>query len=359
MFRAVQAICNTLCVAFAAPSPGRIKDILDTRAILRIEKESIQMTVRRGASGADVKKIQARLVELGLYRGPVDGSFGGGTEGAVKTFQRTAGLPQDGCVGAVTWGKLFGDAAPPVSEVAGKPVALRCLALTASFETGAMPPDCFCGVTGDFDGQGISFGALQWNLGQGTLQPLLAEMFEQHAPVCRDIFHENFDVVTALGESTRDEQIAFARSIQNRANYRINEPWKGMLKQLGRTAEFQNIQAQHAAKIHAKALSLCKEYGLTTERGAALMFDICVQNGSISAVVRAQILADLSSLSDPADQVARMRIIANRRAAAARAEFVNDVRTRKLVIAEGEGTVHGIHYDLEEQFGLRLAPIAA
>ena len=87
-----------------------------------------------------------------------------------------------------------------------------------------MPPDCFCGVAGDFDGQGISFGALQWNLGQGTLQPLLSEMFEQHESVCRDIFHENFEVVTALGDSSREEQIGFARSIQNRANIGSTNP---------------------------------------------------------------------------------------------------------------------------------------
>ena len=54
-------------------------------------------------------------------------------------------------------------------------------------------------------------------------------------------------------------------------------------------------------------------------------------------------------------QQARMRIIANRRAVASKAQFVNDVRVRKLTIAEGEGVVHGIHYNLEEQFALRLA----
>jgi hypothetical protein len=322
-------------------------------------KENDTMTIRRGAAGADVEKIQARLMELNLYRGPVDGSFGGGTEGAIKTFQRTCGIPQDGCVGDVTWGKLFADTKPPVSDMMEKDIALRCLSLTASFETGSMPPDCFCGVAGDFDGQGISFGALQWNLGQGSLQPLLSEMFEQHPAVCRDIFHEHVEVVTALGDSTREEQIAFARSIQNRANYRVNEPWRGMLRQLGRTSEFQQIQAGHAKKIHDKAIAMCREYGLTTERGVALMFDICVQNGSISPVVRAQIQADFASLPDPSDQVGRMRIIAIRRSAAARAEFVNDVRIRKLTLAEGEGTVHGIHYNLEEQFGLGLKPIAA
>jgi hypothetical protein len=317
------------------------------------------MTIRRGASGSDVAKIQTKLAELNLYRGPIDGSYGGGTESAIKTFQRNNGFSQDGAVGPMTWGKLFPTTAPPVSDMRNKPVALRCLALTASFETGDMPPDCFCGLAGDFDGQGISFGALQWNLGQGTLQPLLAEVFAQHEGLCRDIFHEHFDVVTALGESTRDEQIGFARSIQNRANFRLNEPWRGMLKQLGRTNQFQDVQAAHAAKIHSKALGMCRDYGLNTERGAALMFDICVQNGSISPVIKAQILADISALPDPSDQVGRMRIVATRRAAAAKAQFVNDVRTRKLTIAEGEGTVHGIHYNLEEQFGLGLKPVGA
>ena len=72
------------------------------------------MTIRRGASGALVQKLQARLLELKLYRGPVDGSFGGGTEGAIKTFQKMQGLSQDGCVGDTTWGKLFNEPKPPL-----------------------------------------------------------------------------------------------------------------------------------------------------------------------------------------------------------------------------------------------------
>jgi hypothetical protein len=317
------------------------------------------MKIQRGSSGSDVAKIQTRLAELGLYRGPVDSSFGGGTESAVKVFQRNNGLAQDGCVGNVTWSKLLPQGeAPKPSTMLDQPVSLRCLALTSSFETGNMPPECFCGVTGDFDGQGISFGALQWNLGQGSLQPLLHEMFEKHEQVSRDIFHENFEVLKALRSSDKQEQLDFARSIQNLRNFKIDEPWRGMMKQLGRTSEFQGIQANHAAKILAKARAMCADYGLTTERGLALMFDICVQNGSISPVVQAQIHSDFTAMSDRSDQVERMRIIAIRRSAAANARFVNDVRIRKMTIAEGRGTVHGIPYELEEQFGLRLVTAA-
>ena len=55
-------------------------------------------------------------------------------------------------------------------------------------------------------------------------------------------------------------------------------------------------------------------------------------------------------------EVERLRIIANRRASAAKDEWVEDVRTRKLTIANGQGTVHGNFYDLKEQYGLGLEP---
>ena len=53
---------------------------------------------RRGSKGPEVERIQARLKKLGHYRGPLDGDFGGGTEGAVKAFQKAEGLSVDGNV---------------------------------------------------------------------------------------------------------------------------------------------------------------------------------------------------------------------------------------------------------------------
>ena len=49
-----------------------------------------------------------------------------------------------------------------------------------------------------------------------------------------------------------------------------------------------------------------------------------------------------------------MQIVANRRTEASNPRFVEDVRRRKLCIAEGKGVVHGISYDLEKQYGLSL-----
>ncbi len=318
------------------------------------------MTLRRGSSGDNVRRLQERLRDLGLYPGPIDSAFGGGSESGVKTFQAREHLPATGCVDAATWDRLFPGQPPPQPELAGAPVADRCLALTGSFETGAQPPDCFCGISGDFDGQGISFGVLQWNIGQGTLQPLLQSFVEQHSGLAGDIFHDNLDTLRSLAAASRDDQLEFTRSSVVQHRGQVNEPWRGMLRTMGRTPEFRSIQAQEAAGKYQKGLAICGEYGLKSQRAAALMFDIVTQNGSINDIVKAQILADFKTVAASSAEdleVAKMRIVANRRAAVAKKEFVDDVRTRKLTIAEGKGTVHGITYDLEDTFGLTLQPL--
>jgi putative chitinase len=62
------------------------------------------MLLKVGSKGDDVKKLQEKL---GLT---ADGSFGPGTEKAVKEWQAKNGLPADGIVGDATWGKLVGTA---------------------------------------------------------------------------------------------------------------------------------------------------------------------------------------------------------------------------------------------------------
>lgn len=73
----------------------------------------ITMTVlKRGAKGEQVKTLQRLLKELG-FKGSnskaltVDGSFGANTEYAVKNFQKSKNIKQDGSVGEITWGKLL------------------------------------------------------------------------------------------------------------------------------------------------------------------------------------------------------------------------------------------------------------
>jgi hypothetical protein len=318
------------------------------------------MDLQLGSTGADVSRLEQRLKDLRLYNGPVDGVYGGGVEAAVKSFQAAHGLGPDGVAGPQTWSAVFPDAPAPATPLRDAPLGERCLALSGAFETSTGFPDCFCGLTGDFDGMGLSYGVLQWNIGQGTLQPLLSDMLSAHERVMAGIFHDNLAALKNMLASPKGAQLAWARSIQDPLRHRIFEPWKGLFLSLGRTPEYQAIQLAHARIVQKRAAALCRRFGVTTERALALMFDICVQNGSIDSAVEARIRADFAAVPEGADpmaaEVARLQSIAHRRAEAASAAFVEDVRVRKLTIANGAGSVHNVPYDLAQQFGIRLRP---
>jgi hypothetical protein len=312
-----------------------------------------------GSRGPEVLQIQQRLTELRLYSGPPDGVFGGGTDSAVRAFQGSKGLAIDGKVGAGTWSALFNGADLPVPAVTRQSLDHQCLALTGGFETNHPPPDCFAGLSGDFDDQGISFGVLQWNIGQGSLQPLLTQMNQNHPDLLGQVFGPNYSALVAMLRETLDQQLVWARSIQDPIRHVLFEPWQGQFKTLGRLQEFQEVEAQSAAEIFRQALALCNEFGVSSQRAVALMFDIKVQSGGIKSWVKPQILSDFEQLEqsgsgDAPLEVARLSIIATRSAASANPKWVADVQNRKLAIANGGGTVHGNLYDLEAQYGITL-----
>lgn len=240
-----------------------------------------------------------------------------------------------------------------VTNLLDQTLEQRCLALTGSFETSAGVPECYCGLAGDFDGMGISYGVLQWNLGQGTLQPLFADMMTANEGVIAAIFLDKLAALRSMLAGTREAQLGWARSIQDPVRHTVLAPWKAMLVALGLTPEFQALQVAHASRIYQNALILCRRFGVNTERAVALMFDICVQNGGIDDAVEAKIRADFAGIST-ADEIARLRSIANRRAEASNPRYIQDVRERKLTIANGQGRVHNVWYDLAAQFGIRL-----
>lgn len=81
--------------------------------------ECSKSTLRRGSKGSCVTELQNRLARasfaVGRY-GP-DGDFGGGTQAAVKEFQRQYKLAADGVVGPQTWGKLVANSTAPASRL--------------------------------------------------------------------------------------------------------------------------------------------------------------------------------------------------------------------------------------------------
>jgi putative chitinase len=75
------------------------------------------MLLKRGSVGDDVKKLQEKL---GV---DTTGTFGPKTEAAVKAWQKSNGLKDDGIVGAISWSKMFGTTVEVKAEAPSAPIA--------------------------------------------------------------------------------------------------------------------------------------------------------------------------------------------------------------------------------------------
>ena len=53
-------------------------------------------TLKKGSKGEAVEEVQQWLIDLGYLNDVADGKFGKKTEAAVKAFQKTLGVKQDG-----------------------------------------------------------------------------------------------------------------------------------------------------------------------------------------------------------------------------------------------------------------------
>ena len=83
---------------------------------------------KNGDTGAEVRKMQQRLKELGYLNGSADGDFGDATEAAVRAFQARNGLTVDGKAGSATLNKLYSSSAkkaPSEPTATPKPTATR------------------------------------------------------------------------------------------------------------------------------------------------------------------------------------------------------------------------------------------
>lgn len=79
---------------------------------------AISALSKLGSRGEEVRRIQKKLKELGLYKGSVDGIYGSATQKAVKAFQKNCGITADGIAGPKTL-KFLGLGSSSQSSSAG------------------------------------------------------------------------------------------------------------------------------------------------------------------------------------------------------------------------------------------------
>ncbi len=71
-----------------------------------LNKTSIETLSRYGSQGEEVRQIQNKLKELGIYNGSVDGIYGSNTEYSIIEFQKKNNLKADGIAGNETLNAL-------------------------------------------------------------------------------------------------------------------------------------------------------------------------------------------------------------------------------------------------------------
>ena len=295
-----------------------------------------RIVLARQARGVLVEKVQQGV---GLTGRDIDGDYGGQTEDAVKNFQSRNALPVSGITDVDTWSLVTGLPTPELFQ--------RALGITAVFEGHG-----FDLAQGNFDGAGITWGIIGFTLRHGEIPKIVLEMEATRPDLVRLAFAENTDQLLEVMRAPIANQIMFADAVSiGPKKVRLAEPWLSRFGLFGRLAEVQAVQMERARNQYFKpALATARRLGLKTELGVALAFDIQVQNGG----VKKAIADDLLSREFPDEGSLRVAL-ANAVADASAAKFQEDVRSRKLTLATGSGTVHGAAFTVQN-WGLDELP---
>jgi peptidoglycan hydrolase-like protein with peptidoglycan-binding domain len=285
----------------------------------------------RGVRGQVVTEIQNALVAAG-HPVSVDGVYGSQTETAISSLQAAKGLPVTGQVDDVTYEKLTAQPGIP-------PLFNRCLQITGDYEgTG------FSLANGNFDGAGITWGIVGFTLSNGELSTMLKQIDQQFPNVFSDSFGPLAPQLRKVLDQSLQQQMRFADSISIGNGSRLQPDWAEAFSKLGADPNVQGIQMQRVTRVYKnKADADAGALGLIEELSLALCFDISVQDGGLSPSEIASVQQQTAGQSESQKRA----IIAQTVADTAKPQFRNDVLSRKMTFAKGNGTVHGERYELD------------
>lgn len=214
----------------------------------------------------------------------------------------------------------------------------RAIQVTAGFETQGDP---YLQVTGNFDGAGLSFGPLQFNLGTGTLQTLF-ERFE-----IRDVGR----LENAFGElwppwqqmmrlRSRRQQVQWADALSRGSRKTgFDTAWTSALQAVGSEDVFRQEVLRYTYDTYGRKLIVAMSWlgglcpiRIRNFRALAALFDLCVQQGSLNKAhdaIRARV-----ALEDPRDDLSLVRIAVEERGRKANPRWRADAVSRRLCILE-------------------------
>jgi LAS superfamily LD-carboxypeptidase LdcB len=169
------------------------------------------------------------------------------------------------------------------------PTEQKAVETTSLFETGKRGG--FYGLSGNFDGQGLSFGLVNWTIGTGSLQPLLRDFAKENPGRWVQVFGADasafLQLIARTGKQAEKDQHRFAIEQMNtlsvgkrgKRTWTVRQPWVGYFKRLSEDTAFRKIQVRYVRHLLASAADYCRRYRLTSELAFCFMFDTVSSHG--------------------------------------------------------------------------------
>lgn len=290
----------------------------------------------RAVRGEMVRQIQLGLKNATFDPGEIDGIYGRDTETALMDFQEKRGLQVSGKVTGETWLNLMKEDPPRIFD--------RCLQLTSDFEGHG-----FNKIVGNFDNAGVTWGIIGFTLRHGEIQAIVNTVQQNHPELLDQAFGNLKDELLGVLQKDRTGQLDWANSISLGINkYRVEQPWEEAFSAFGTFPEVQEVQLQRVEKYWDIAQRDSERFGMKTEQGIALCFDIAVQNGGIDFKDEDRRLRRWLEKNPGATDRDRRIVVADVVAENSRPQYIEDVRRRKRTIATGEGEVHRAKYAIRD-----------
>lgn len=254
------------------------------------------------------------------------------------------------------------------------------LNISGSFEG----EEAWATISNDFDGQGLSLGLLNQNLGQGSLQPLLQRMRAEHPDTWAVLFSS--DHLKSISEmldrwqsaagmesldagprrldwrdepvfaaqraalSAEESSVAWAETNLYTDGGRTFDPvWKAELMALAGHPQYVSIQIDAAQGYHEKAAEYEGRIRVRQLRSYLMLFDIVVQNGGLYPDDLDDYAAYVKANPNSTGTQRLQKLLALR-LRHVRPKYLADVRSRKNALINGTGVVHATRRNLPVEY---------
>lgn len=191
--------------------------------------------------------------------------------------------------------------------------------ITKQYEAGGS----YATLSGNFDGAGLSFGSMQWNVRWGTLQELLTLFKKSDEAAFTKCFGDDesalariisvmeekqkpVDHIRGEAQNPFPEGMDWAASTQEHPHdkpFRWKDNWDVHFKNLGAIPGFQKIQREHSIRVnHGKAMGKVQWlkdkapglWGKVYLRSYCALFDLANQHGLASESAKSGFEKDIS-----------------------------------------------------------------